>query len=727
MSVVGSISIKDNATAVLRSIRNEQTSFRKDVEKTKNELKATWDKQYKAKIDATTAAKKANELKTKLEPLRKKVVTAVAVKDLATDKVKSVAKKVKETGKMVAKPVVSIAVKGTQALFSIGKGIVTAAKTAAVGISAVGAAGAAALKAIYNGSEEAAKAQIEAETKLEAVLGNVASIQERGNGAVAAAKQNLMGVASELQKVGVIGDEVTLAGMQQLATFQLSDKEISMLATGMTDLLAQQKGLNASQEDAVSIANMIGKAMTGQTSALSRVGITFSEAEKKALETGTAEERAAVLAGILKNNVGGVNKALAETDQGKIQQMANSYGDMKEEVGKLALSMKAKLASVVMKNIPAIQKMGTTAVSVISSLADKAVPILDKVLSKVTPVIGNMLDKIGNAAEEIMPVVSSIFTGLKGSSDAVRPVITSLINGFENVKPQLVSFGSTLFSTLSQVGTAAIPVIASIVSAMQEMLPVVIPVLGTAISTIGGVISAAAPVISGLVSAIGVAVTALAPVFGTIFSEIGEKVSSVTSFIGENMGFIQSAIETSAPVISDILSTAWSVISPVMDIAISVFKILFSVVKEVFPGIQAVVKTVWSVIKPIVEDIGNAVSTVSGLFGKVSDVVSSGGKGVSLNIGKNAAGDNNWRGGLTWVGEKGPELVDLPGGSRILPNKESVALTQGKSRAGSGGKTGNVTIHIAKIADSVVVHDEGDIDELANKVAKKIKEVVENM
>ena len=37
----------------------------------------------------------------------------------------------------------------------------------------------------------------------------------------------------------------------------------------------------------------------------------------------------------------------------------------------------------------------------------------------------------------------------------------------------------------------------------------------------------------------------------------------------------------------------------------------------------------------------------------------------------NAAGDENWRGGLTWVGEAGPELVALPQGSRIYSNQES--------------------------------------------------------
>ena len=39
----------------------------------------------------------------------------------------------------------------------------------------------------------------------------------------------------------------------------------------------------------------------------------------------------------------------------------------------------------------------------------------------------------------------------------------------------------------------------------------------------------------------------------------------------------------------------------------------------------------------------------------------------------NAAGTQNWRGGLTWVGESGPELVSLPQGSRIYNAQESRA------------------------------------------------------
>ncbi|MCR4883839.1 MAG: hypothetical protein K6A68_09720, partial [Clostridiales bacterium] len=37
----------------------------------------------------------------------------------------------------------------------------------------------------------------------------------------------------------------------------------------------------------------------------------------------------------------------------------------------------------------------------------------------------------------------------------------------------------------------------------------------------------------------------------------------------------------------------------------------------------------------------------------------------------NAAGTDYWRGGFTWVGESGPELVSLPRGTQIMNAQES--------------------------------------------------------
>lgn len=49
----------------------------------------------------------------------------------------------------------------------------------------------------------------------------------------------------------------------------------------------------------------------------------------------------------------------------------------------------------------------------------------------------------------------------------------------------------------------------------------------------------------------------------------------------------------------------------------------------------------------------------------------------AAKVPKHATGTPNWRGGLTWVGERGKELVDLPRGSRIIPHNRSMAMGGG--------------------------------------------------
>ena len=51
--------------------------------------------------------------------------------------------------------------------------------------------------------------------------------------------------------------------------------------------------------------------------------------------------------------------------------------------------------------------------------------------------------------------------------------------------------------------------------------------------------------------------------------------------------------------------------------------------------------------------------------------------GNYIIYGTTAGGSDNWRGGLTWVGEAGPELVALPQGSRIYSNQESMGHAGG--------------------------------------------------
>mgnify|MGYP005965002569 FL=1 len=154
----------------------------------------------------------------------------------------------------------------------------------------------------------------------------------------------------------------------------------------------------------------------------------------------------------------------------------------------------------------------------------------------------------------------------------------------------------------------------------------------------------------------------------------------------------------------------------------------------------------WDKIKPVVEGIGNGLSwiadKVGGLFGF--------GGGGGGETGSNAEGTNNWRGGPTWVGERGPELIDLPRGTRILPNKESVQLASSLQRMRAATAAQNapspvpanapirrgggyspvssvIQLTLAKLADTIVVREEADIDKIGEKVAKEVVLAVKNM
>lgn len=165
-----------------------------------------------------------------------------------------------------------------------------------------------------------------AETKL-------STIMRQRMGATDKEIQSIKELASAQQEIGVIGDEVQLSGAQQIATFLNEKASLETLLPAMNNLLAQQKGLNATTQDAVTVGNLMGKVMQGQTSALTRVGITFTKAEEAVLKYGTEQERAAMLAQVITNNVGEMNAQLAQTESGKQQQLVNTLGDMKEELG----------------------------------------------------------------------------------------------------------------------------------------------------------------------------------------------------------------------------------------------------------------------------------------------------------------------------------------------------------------------------------------------------------
>lgn len=182
------------------------------------------------------------------------------------------------------------------------------------------------LQGVMTDLTSAYQVQLVAETQLQTIM-------RQRMGANDEMIQSVKDLCSAQQELGVIGDEVQLSGAQQMATFLKSKQILDVLIPAMNNLIAQQNGLNATNQDAVSIGNMMGKAMQGQVEVLQRVGITFTDAQKQVLQFGTESERAAMLAQVITDNVGNMNAELAKTDAGKWKQTENYLGDIKEQLG----------------------------------------------------------------------------------------------------------------------------------------------------------------------------------------------------------------------------------------------------------------------------------------------------------------------------------------------------------------------------------------------------------
>ena len=184
------------------------------------------------------------------------------------------------------------------------------------------------LQGVFKDLTEAYQVQLVAETQLDTIM------RQRMN-STDEEIQHIKNLCSAQQELGVIGDEVQLSGAQQMATFLRQKESLDVLIPAMNNLIAQQNGLNATNQDAVGIGNMMGKAMQGQTAVLQRVGITFDEAQAHVLQYGTESERAAMLAEVITANVGNMNAELAKTDAGKQKQLENTLGDIKEKLGSM--------------------------------------------------------------------------------------------------------------------------------------------------------------------------------------------------------------------------------------------------------------------------------------------------------------------------------------------------------------------------------------------------------
>ncbi|SHL04747.1 hypothetical protein [Fibrobacter sp. UWH4] len=235
------------------------------------------------------------------------------------------------------------------------------------------------------GSIAAYSAQKRQELMLDTVLKN--------NG-MGEASGYIKNAASELQKRTTIGDEAMIAGAAELSTYVRNSQQLKRMMGLLADYsMGMTGGAEMSPEAMTNLATGLGKAFDGTYEAMRRKGFDTSELEqisaamklKEDLEKGnvardkkTGELKLSnddkELLKWLKENEGksledlkvtalenalkdwkGLAEEFASTDEGKILQLKNDIGDLREDVGKMLLPVLGELAAEVRKNLPLIK------------------------------------------------------------------------------------------------------------------------------------------------------------------------------------------------------------------------------------------------------------------------------------------------------------------------------------------------------------------------------------
>lgn len=447
-------------------------------------------------------------------------------------------------------------------------------------------------------------------------------------------QKSLLSLNKTLGQTGVISGGTLKAAQAQLGTFALTADQVKTLTPALADMIANNKGYNATAQDGVQIANLLGKVMTGSATALSKYGVTMTDAQKKVLQEGSASEKAAMAAQVLEANFGGINKALAETPQGKMTILQHEIAGLKTSVGNDLIQAFGGVGGAVIKMVQAVEPLITAFFDKVAALAEKIGPPLEKVFGAVADKIGKInfsgfTGQLSGLSGPIAAVTGLLgAAGLGGALSGLSgvPVIGGLLSKFGGVlsglggpitlvigalagliatSPQLRSeFGTMLqnvFVSLQQAFQMLQPSIQALMSVLSQLAAAVMPVIT---NLVGQIIPLLTPIISTLVGALVPAIQGILTVVTTVIQAITPAIQGVQPVVTAVVAAITAVIQALAPLVSTIISAIVGFISST----------LLPTIQAMLPFIQGIINGITMVVKGIVNVIQGVINLVTGLI-----------------------------------------------------------------------------------------------------------------
>lgn len=273
---------------------------------------------------------------------------------------------------------------------------------------------------------------------------------------------------------------------------------------------------------------------------------------------------------------------------------------------------------------------------------------------------------LGTAVLHPIASFRRLFTAIRAGFTLMRVLMASNPIGIALLAlTVIIGFVITHWNTFKQAFTTSFQKIAAVVGPAVQGIISRFSQLGTRFSALG----------TRIVS-LWNRVTSSTSASGSVISTIINTVASVFTAAGI---IIVTAIETAFNIVATVLEGFLTVADGVITFVTGVFSGNWS---QAWEGIKEIFTGIFDTIKGVFDDfcsgIMNALDRIIGKSGEAkqaandAQAASDSGGGGGEEPARNWIGSNFFQGGLTWINEMGPELVNLPTGTQIVPHDESM-------------------------------------------------------
>jgi hypothetical protein len=409
------------------------------------------------------------------------------------------------------------------------------------------------------------------------VAAQTAAVIKSTGGAANVTSKHVDALATSIMNYSGIDDEAIKSGENMLLTF----KNIRNEAGKGNDIFDQSTKILTDMSvalggDASKNAIRLGKALNDPikgVTALTKVGVTFSDAQKNTIkslvDSGNAAGAQKIILQELNSEFGGSAKAAGDTLPGQINKLKETFNNF--------------AGDLVAKAVPAVS-------SFVGFLSEKGLPALGDFFSAVSdrvgPVIASLVSAFQSAAPGILSVLSSIGSVITNDVAPIfeelgrigREAIAKIGDVMAENGPQIHQIFENLGTVISNLGNIVIPILKV---AFDTVLPVairvLIPVLKIVTDAIALVSSVASTTITDTVKvftegpgkvrdAFVAAWNAIKGAFGTAFDAVKtyaiDPISDVVRFFREMPGRIAGALSAGA---NDAVGALKKAISRVFD------------------------------------------------------------------------------------------------------------------------------------------------------------------